>query len=43
MDPLPSTLTDADWERIIFALSHFSHNTDFQDTLNRVLADRKPD
>ena len=30
-------LGDQDWERIVFALSHFSHNKDFKDTLSRVL------
>ena len=31
-------LTDQDWDRITFALSHFNHNIDYQDTLARVLA-----
>lgn len=34
-------LTDQDWDRIIFALSHFSHNPDFQETLKRVLEERE--
>ena len=31
------TLNEDDWDRIVFALSHFSHNTDFKDTLEKVL------
>ncbi len=30
-------LDEQDWEQIIFALSHFSHNRDFKETLSRVL------
>lgn len=29
-------LTKEDWERIVFALSHFQHNSAFRDTLERV-------
>lgn len=35
-----------DWERIIFALSHFLHNTKFRDThdkVQRILARPKDD
>ena len=30
-------LSEEDWDRIVFALSHFSHNIDYRDTLARVL------
>ncbi|MDJ0637495.1 MAG: hypothetical protein QNJ20_01575 [Paracoccaceae bacterium] len=30
-------LDEQDWDRIVFALSHFSHNRDFKKTLSRVL------
>lgn len=32
--------SEDDWDRIIFALSHFSHNADYRATLERVLAAR---
>lgn len=31
-------LTDQDWQRIVFALSHFSHNAEFTETLAKVTA-----
>ena len=31
------SLSDKDWDRIIFALSHFSHNADFHETMKNVL------
>ena len=30
------TLTKEDWERILFALSQFSHNDEFNDTLTNL-------
>ena len=36
-----TVLTNEDWDRIVFALSHFSHNTEFQETLKRVLIARE--
>lgn len=30
-------LNGQDWDRIVFALSHFSHITDFKTTLKKVL------
>ncbi len=30
-------LNKEDWDRIVFALSHFSHNKEFKETLTRVL------
>lgn len=38
---MSTLLTDEDWDRIIFALSHFSHNTEFQETLKRVREGRQ--
>ena len=31
------SLSEEDWDRIVFALSHFSHNSEFNDTRKRVL------
>jgi len=31
------TLGNPDWDRVVFALSHFSHNEEFQQTLTKVL------
>ena len=30
-------LDEQDWDRIVYALSQFTHNKDFKDTLTRVL------
>ena len=38
-------LTRDDWERIADALSHFSHNTDYKSTLDkvrRIIGDPEP-
>ncbi|MEM8801136.1 MAG: hypothetical protein AAFX07_13575 [Pseudomonadota bacterium] len=37
---MSALLTSEDWDRIVFALSHFSHNPEFQETLKRVLDQR---
>lgn len=29
-------LTNEDWERIVFALSHFGHNPEFRGTLTKI-------
>ena len=37
VSPMEHQLTRDDWERIAEALSHFSHNTDFKSTLDKVI------
>ena len=36
--PMVEDLTKDDWDRIVHALSQFTHHADFRDTLDRVLA-----